>query len=257
MTGETGSIIGHRPRNGYAIVPGAIIGLGIVLAVSLAGRAGRRAGGVGLLIGGGTVALAVAAAFAGKDYVIARNLLPALVPLLVVAAAGFAALRWRRLGLALAGVLCAYWLAFAVHVDMTPNLQRPDWRDLAGRIDTSSQPRAVVSWKLAAAPLEYYLHNDAQRLYSGGVRAREIDVVARPAAARTLSGLPAGFHRVGQISEERLTLVRYIAPRPRVIGKSQLDQLRTGFRVNSILVDGGPGEASLGHLADNLPAALS
>ena len=28
MTGETGSIIGHRPRNGYAIVPGAIVAAG-------------------------------------------------------------------------------------------------------------------------------------------------------------------------------------------------------------------------------------
>ena len=257
MTGETGSIIGRRPRNGYAIVPGAIVLLGMVLAVFFAGRVGRRAASVGLVIGGGTAALAIAAAVAGKDYVIARNLFPALVPLLVSAAAGFAAFRWRRIGLALAGVLCAYWLAFAVHVDLTPNLQRPDWRDLAGKIDTSGRARAVVAWKLAADPLEFYLNNDAQRLYSGEVRVREIDVLAKPSAVRALRGLPAGFHRMGRVSEARLTLVRYVTARPRVLDYSQLKRLRTGFRVNSVLVDGGPREASLGHLVNNLPAALS
>ncbi len=257
MIGETGSIIGHRPRDGYAIVPGAIILLGIVLAVFFAGRTGRRAAGVGLLIGGGTAALAVGAALAGRDYVVARNLLPALVPLLLVAAAGFAACRWRRAGLALAGVLCAYWLAFAIHVDTTPSLQRPDWRDLAAKIDTSPKARAIVAWKLAAAPLEYYLHGDAGRLTYGRARASEVDVIFKPQAARRGPAGPLGFHRDGQVREDRLTLVRYSSPRPRTVRFSDLRRLRTGFRVNSILLDVGPRATRLDHIANTLSGTVS
>ncbi len=250
MTGETGSVIGRRPRNGYALVPGAIAIIGIGMALL---TAGRRAAGVGLAVGGGTFVLAVAVAIAGKDYVNARNLLPALVPLLVVAAIGFAAPRFRPVGLALTVVLCAYWLAFAVHVDRTPSLQRPDWRDLAVKIDTSGRDRAVVTWKLAAAPLEFYLHNDAQRVYSGRVRAREIDVLGKARVARSISELPADFHRAGTIRVGRVSLVRYLASRARTLHLGRLDRLQTGYRDNAVLVDGGAGESRLGVIANSLP----
>jgi mannosyltransferase len=252
MIGETGRVIGHNPRDGYALIPGAIAVLALGFALLAAGSRGRRAAAVGLLVGGGSVLLAVAAALAGKDYVIGRNLLPALVPLLAVVGIGLGALRFRRVGLVIATLLCAYWIAFDVHVDLTPSLQRPDWRDLAQKIDTSGQARAVVTWKLAADPLEFYMHNDAQRVYSGRVRAREIDVVAKPRAARSLSGLPADFHRAGWATEGRLTLVRYRAPQARTLHFSRLDRLRTGFGVNAILIDGGPGEARTALIANSL-----
>ena len=67
-----------------------------------------------------------AAALVGKDYVVERNLLPALVPLLAVAAIGFATDGARRLGLLLAVALCAYWLAFddPRHPDAEPAAAR-------------------------------------------------------------------------------------------------------------------------------------
>ena len=67
--------------------------------------------------------LPLAAALVGKDYVSQRNLLPALVPLGVVASIGFAASGARRVGLGLAVALCAYWLVFDILVTQTPSLQ--------------------------------------------------------------------------------------------------------------------------------------
>ena len=101
-----------------------------------------------------------------------RNLLPALVPLAIAAALGFAADRARRLGLLLAIVLCAYWVAFGVHVTQTPNLQRPDFRGITDELGPSRGPRAIVTWKLAADPVRYYLHDHAQRVYSGDWQLR-------------------------------------------------------------------------------------
>ena len=88
-----------------------------------------------------------------------RNLLPALLPLAVAAAIGFAADRARRLGLLLAVVLCAYWLAFDVYVTQTPNLQRPDFRAITEELGPPRGPRAIVTWKLAADPVRFYLHD--------------------------------------------------------------------------------------------------
>ncbi len=239
VTGETGQVIGRAPRNGYAIVPGLLVGAGMVLALLAAGRRGRRAALVGIAVGGGTVLIALLAALAGKDYAIARNLLPALVPLLAVAAVGLAAPRAGRIGLAIAAVLCAYWLAFVVHVDLTPNLQRPDWSDLAAKIDTSSRARAVVTWKLAADPLEFYLNGAVQRAYSGRLAVSEVDVVAKPRAARSVTGLPADFRFAGGVREGPLTLLRFVARNPRPVHFSRLDRLDTGFGENAIIVHGG------------------
>ncbi len=216
MIGETGQVIGHKPRNGYAMVPGADRPRSGSGWHCWRASAGRRGASVGVVVGGGTVLLAVAAAFAGKDYVIARNLLPALVPLLAVVGVGLAAPRLRLAGLALAVVLCAYWLAFDVHVARTPSLQRPDWRDLAAKIDTSGHARAVVAWKLAADPLEFYLRQRRASVSTpAGSAAREIDVVAKPRLAGSLPGLPADFHQVGRVRVGRLTLIRFVAPQAR------------------------------------------
>ena len=100
-----------------------------------------------------------------------RNLLPALVPLAAAAAVGFATAGARRVGLVLATVLCAYWVAFDIHVTQTPNLQRPDFRSSPRSWARRARPRAIVTWKLAADPVEFYLNDGSQPLYSGKRRS--------------------------------------------------------------------------------------
>ncbi len=103
-------------------------------------------------------------------------------------AIGLSADSTRRAGLILATALCAYWLAFDIHVDRTPSFQRLDFRGFAGKLGPPARPRAIVSWTLAGAPLIFYLNDGAQHL---SVPVREVDVISKPEAAGRRGNLPA------------------------------------------------------------------
>ena len=93
LAGETGHVIAEPPRERYALIPVVLIGVALLL-VALRGSPREKRGALlGLVVGLGVVLLASAAALAGKDYIVERNLLPALVPLAIVVGAGFAAER--------------------------------------------------------------------------------------------------------------------------------------------------------------------
>ena len=120
------------------------------------------------------------------------------------------------LGLLLAVALCAYWLAFDVHVTQTPNLQRPDFRTVTDALGPPRHGRrAIVTWKLAADPVRYYLHDGAVRMYGGEERIGEIDVLRKPLATGQPVNLPPSFHQVGRVRADRLTAhhLRLQAPR--------------------------------------------
>ena len=199
------------------------------------GRSGAAAA-LGLVVGLGVAALALVAALVGKDYVVERNLLPALVPLLAAAAIGFAAEGARRIGLLLAVVLCAYWVAFDIHVTQTPNLQRPDFRAITRALGSPRVPRAIVTWKLAADPVRFYLHDKSLRIFSGETPMREIDVISKSAVGAP-ERVPPQFHPVARIRFERLTLTRYMSNRVREIPFHVLRDVRTGFGVNAVVAD--------------------
>jgi mannosyltransferase len=237
LTGETGHVIAEPPRERFALIPAALIAVALLLIALRASRRERRAAALGLGLGLGVVALAVGAALAGKDYIVERNLLPALIPLAIVVAIGCAASGARRTGLICATLLCAYWLAFDIHVTRTPNLQRPDFRDLTAQLGPPRRQRAIVAWKLAADPIQFYLRGPSERVYSGEVRAREIDVVSKPVVSEPV-GLPVGFHLAERLRLERLTLTRYVSPRLQPIPFYVLRDIHTGFGSNAVVVDG-------------------
>jgi mannosyltransferase len=239
LVGETGHVIAEAPRDRYAVVPLILAGLALILVVLRGERRERRGAALGLVLGLGVAALTALAALVGKDYVVERNLLPALVPLLAVVAIGFAAAGARRLGLLLAVALCAYWLAFDVHVTQTPNLQRPDFRTVT---EALGQPRngrrAIVTWKLAADPVRYYLHDQAVRMYGGVERIDEIAVLRKPLATGQPINLPPSFHQVQRVRADRLTLNTYVSKYPMRIMFHTLRDLPTGFGDDAVLIDG-------------------
>jgi uncharacterized membrane protein len=244
LAGETGHVIAEPPRERYALIPVVLVGVALLLLALRGSSRERRAALPPLAVGLGVVALATATALLGKDYVVERNLLPALVPLVVVAAIGFGTSGARRAGLVCATVLCAYWLGYAVYVARTPNLQRPDFRELAEVLGPPVRPRAIVGWKLAADPLRFYLHDGSERVYNGKTALREIDVIKKPIAKKRTVILPSGFHQVERVRLERLTLIRYVARRHiDDIPFPVLRDLRTGFGANGVVVDGLPGGA--------------
>ena len=240
LVGETGHVIAEPPRERYALLPAILFGASLLLLAVRGTPRERRGGLIGLVLGLGVAALTLAAALLGKDYVVERNLLPALLPLAAAASIGFAVDRARRLGLLLALALCAYWLAFDVHVTQTPNLQRPDFRGITEELGPPRGPRAIVTWKLAADPVRLYLDDGSQRIYSGDWPLRTIDVISKSLEGRAVTGVPSVFHPVARVRFERLTLTRYMANRVHEIPFYALKRVHTGFGFNAVVVD-GPG----------------
>jgi mannosyltransferase len=249
VTGETGDIIGGPERPSLAFVPLALLLAAFALLAWRGSREEKRAAGVPLAVGAFTVGipLLLAIASASKDFVLARNLLPALVPLLLAAAVSLAVKRARRLGAAIAAGLLAYSLAFCVWVSFEPELQRPDWHAVADHLGEPEAPRATVLWVLGEAPLRYYLSTGAIQLKAAegyDWLVREIAFVsdgAAPPPPRRLLG--PGFREVAHEDVGRLFVRRYRLAGPG-LAPLRLRQLRKAslhWRSNGVLLDGvGP-----------------
>ena len=126
-------------------------------------RRGARIPAVVAIIG---LLVPLVLAAAGADYVITRNMLAALVPLLIVLAAGFGAHAAGRLGIAGAAALCALSVALVVAVPLDARYQRSDWRAIAEVLGPH-----VTPWTRSPSPRE-----PARSCYSGRGR--------RPASSR-------------------------------------------------------------------------
>jgi mannosyltransferase len=260
MAGETGEVIARPDSILPALFPLLLATAALALAVARGDRDARRAIAAPLAIAGATVALPLALALLvpGKDFILARNLLPALVPLLVAVAIaatlggrmarGGGRVRAGTVGAALCAALFAYSLAFSLIASFSPALQRPDWRGVAARLGPASAPRAIVTWTIGQAPLHHYLPGNSFQVFSEERfqwLVHEVDFVsngpAPPVPARLLG---PGLREVGRGSVGRLYLRRYALPGP------DLEPLRLrtvrdadlGFGSNGALVDGiGPG----------------
>jgi mannosyltransferase len=254
LAGETGHVIAEPPRERYALVPIAVIAVAPLLVALWGNRRERRGAALGVALGLGVAALAAAAALVGKDYVVERNLLPALIPLAAAAAIGLSASGARRVGLLLAVTLCAYWLGFDAYVTQTPNLQRPDFRTLTRELGQPSGRRAIVTWKLAADPVRWYLQDHALRMYGGLERVGEVDVVSKPLVAESPVNLPASFRVAQRLRLDRLTLTRYVSRYPMRIWFHTLRSLPTGFGTDAVVIDGPRSELSrIGVRARTMP----
>ena len=238
LIGETGSVLGQLTSYGYAVAPAFLVAFAALL-VALRGSAGeRRAAAIGAIVGFGVLALAVAAALVGKNYVLERNLLPALVPLALIVALAFAGKRTGLVGVAIGVALCAYWLAFDVYVTQTPSLQRPEFRSAARVLGPPHGRRAIVSWRLSPPPLKWYLADGAKRMYRGSARLDEVDILARPKARSKSVALPAPLHPAGQLTLPQFVLRRYVSPTPVLVPFTTLHALPTGFDRSGITLDG-------------------
>jgi mannosyltransferase len=248
--GETGDIIARPEHPLLMLVPALAAVAGLALVFARGARSDRRAAQIPLVIAAVTVVvpLVIGLLDSGKDYVLARNLLPALVPLLVAVAVGFTLPNARRRGAALAAVLIAYSLGFSVWASLSPALQRPNWESVATAIGEPTEPRAMVTWTLGEASLRYYLSTGSFQVRpSDGFKwwVGEIDFIsdgpAPPPPARILG---PGFSEVGYEKAGRLYVRRFATPGPelRPLRLRTVRDAELGFRTNGVLLDGiGPG----------------
>lgn len=248
--GETGDIIAQPEHPLLAVVPGLLAIAGVWLVFARGERTERRAAGIPLALAAVTVVapLAIGLLDPSKDYVLARNLLPALVPLLVALAVGFTLRAARRAGPVLAGLLVVYSLGFSIWASVSPALQRPDWHSVADAIGEPTVPRAMVTWKLGEASLRYYLSTGSIQVQpADGFRwwVGEIDFISDgKAQAPPARLLGPGFREVGYERVGRLYVRRFATPGPalRPLRLRTIRDAQLGFRTNGVLLDGiGPG----------------
>jgi hypothetical protein len=249
VSGETGDIIGEPERPGLAIFPLGCVLAALALLPWRGSRDEKRAAALPLAVAACAVALPVALALgaSGKDYVLARNLLPALLPLLVVVAIAVSSAGARRLGAVLGSALVLYSLGFCLAVAKLPSLQKPDWNAVAAKLGEASGPRAMVTWTIGEAPLRYYLASDSFQ-----VRAvegypwflHEVDFISDGRVPAPPPGvLGPSFRPAGSFAAGRLFVRRYRLPGPS-LARVKLRELRRvdlDWRTTGVLVDGvGP-----------------
>jgi mannosyltransferase len=249
MVGETGDIISQSERPLLGLLPG-LLALASLALIRLRGDSGeRRAAAIPLAVVSVCVGVPLALGLLdpAKDFVLARNLIPALVPLLVAIAIGLSLRRARRVGAVLAAALLTYSLGFSVWASVSPGLQRPDWDPLAAELGEPTVPRAMVTWTLGAASLRYYLSTGSIQAHpSEGFEwwVGELDFISdgpAPPPPRRLRG--PGFREVGYERVGRLYMRRYVTPGPDLqrLRLRPVRRAELGFRSNGVLLDGiGP-----------------
>jgi 4-amino-4-deoxy-L-arabinose transferase-like glycosyltransferase len=248
--GETGDVIARPERPLAGLLPLALIVAALALLLARGDRSERRRAGIALAIGAVTVAvpLALALISPSKDYVLARNLLPALVPLLVAVAIAVTLRGARRSGALLGILLVAYSFGFCVWASVSPALQRPDWDAIANRLGEPAAPRAMVTWTLGEASLRYYLSTGSFQVSpSEGLDwlVGEVDLISNgPAPPPPARLLGPGFREASYEQVGRLYIRRYtvIGPGLKPLRLREVRDARLGFRTNGVLLDGiGPG----------------
>jgi mannosyltransferase len=250
VTGETGDIIGQPERPPLAFVPLALCLAAFVLLALRGDRDERRAAALPLTVG--VIALGIpvllALASSSKDYVLARNLLPALIPLLIVVAIGLTLPAAKRLGAVIGAGLIVYSLGFSIAASALPQFQRPDWDAVAGRLGEPDGPRAMVTWTLGEAPLRYYLSTGSFQVRASEQipwLVHEVDFISQggpPKPGRRMLG--PGFRPSGSEDVGPLLIRRYSMAGPG-LAPLLLRRLRhadLNFRTTGVLLDGvGPG----------------
>ncbi|HXF00524.1 MAG TPA: glycosyltransferase family 39 protein [Solirubrobacterales bacterium] len=215
---------------GGALLLAAAIGL-IATRASRAERAGAVAAGA---VGGGALALPLLLAVVGTDFINPRNLIGALVPLLIVLAIGFGCRGAGKAGLAGGAATCALFVAVLLVVDVSAQMQRPDWRGAAEALASPAESRVLVVPRNGDDALAYYLGAGKQSLGSR-LRTREIDVLS---TNYRVKDPPEPFELV---HEERrapfFLLWRYRARRPQPIRLRDLAGRRVLSERSAVLIE--------------------
>jgi 4-amino-4-deoxy-L-arabinose transferase-like glycosyltransferase len=266
LTGYSGGPLGHGIELLVALplLVGVLLGGWRLLGAPARSREGAA---ICLWIAAFAVLAPIVLAVLGADYLAPRNLVGAMIPLSVLIAILLAAID-GLLGWLLAGVGAAAFLAVTIDVDLSPRLQRGNWRDVAkllraplqaqeagalqgspaGSTTAAGAGRVLTTVELGAAPLEYYLHEMHLRNLSrhDAVTVSEIDATGysplRPGAANP----PApGFRLLERRNVHGLVVYRFVSSIPRTVSEADLRRQVITNAHPEVLV---PSDASLSRL---------
>ncbi|MGH2855108.1 MAG: glycosyltransferase family 39 protein [Solirubrobacteraceae bacterium] len=235
LTGYSGAPLGHGVELLVAVEILAAMGYGLWRVLTPQESRGALLA-LGLAACG--VLIPVAMAAAGADYLAPRNVVAAMIPLSAMIAVIASAQRTGRTGIAMVGLIAVTGAALSVDVDLSPRLQRGDWRGLAQAIRAeppgagggsaqteieSPSTRAITTVELGAAPLEYYLPPLRNLPRGSAVRVSEIDETGY-APLRPGAGEPPapGFRLVERRNVNGLILYRFRSATPRTVAEAAL-----------------------------------
>lgn len=162
----------------------------------------------------------------GADYLAPRNLVGAMIPVTAVIAVVAAWPGTGRAGAALAATMALGFLAISVDVDLSPSLQRGNWRDLAKALRGGAggaRERAVTTVELGSAPLEYYMPGLHKLTPHTSVLVREIDETGYQPLLASAGAPPApGFRLAARLDVDGLFVYRFVSPVARAVSEETL-----------------------------------
>jgi mannosyltransferase len=235
LTGYTGSALGH----GIELLVALPILAGIALGLwRMTGPGGdrdspispQRGLTIALTLAACGVLIPIALVAFGADYLAPRNLIASMIP---VTAAVAVLVAWpaagprRRAGLAatsaIAGLIVLAFLAISIDIELSPRLQRGNWRGLAAALRVAPHERVITTVELGTAPLEYYMPGLCGVAPGGSVRVREIDETGYKPLVASAGEPPApGFHLLSRIDIDGLIAYRFVSPVVRRVSEASL-----------------------------------
>jgi mannosyltransferase len=176
----------------------------------------------------------------GADYLAPRNLVAAMIPVTAVIAVLAVWPGTGRTGFVLAATIALAFVAISVDVDLSPRLQRGDWRDVARALRGAPRERAITTVELGSAPLEYYLPGLHNLREGGYVRVSEIDETGYAPLRSSAEEPPApGFRLLAQLDVKGLIVYRFASTVPRLVSEATLRRHVITLATPEVLVPNG------------------
>ncbi len=260
LTGYSGAPLGH----GVELLVALPIFAGLVVGcLRLRGNAAERAGGpwrqrysiaqygemmaarIPLEIAACGILIPVVLVAFGADYLAPRNLVAAMIPVTVVIAV---VVMWagkidRSVSVVAVGLVVTIALAFlaiSLDVDLSPRLQRGNWRDVAKALRGAPHERTITTVELGSAPLEYYLPGLHNLRAGSSVLVSEIDETGY-APLRASAGEPPapGFRLLTHLDIDGLIVYRFVSPVARLVTEATLRRHVITLASPDVLVPAG------------------
>jgi uncharacterized membrane protein len=201
-------------------------------------RTPERAAAMLTLVAACGVLIPLAFAAIGSDYLAPRNLVAAMIPVTALVALLGTVRRDDVLATTLLVLSVLALAAITLDVNLSPRLQRGDWRGVARvlRRPAAQAPaprprasgardvgRAITTVELGAAPLEYYLPGLRNLAPGRSVLVSEIDETGY-APLRASAGEPPapGFHLQSRVDVNGLVVFRFVSAVPREVAEAAL-----------------------------------
>jgi len=178
----------------------------------------------------------------GADYLAPRNLVAAMIPVACLIALVTTWPGTARAGVAVSAAIALAFLAISIDVDLSPRLQRGNWRDVARALRGAGggRDRAITTVELGSAPLEYYLHGLHGLHRGSSVLVDEIDETGYAPLRASAGRQPApGFHLLARLDIDGLIVYRFVSARPQLVSEATLRRHVITLAPPDVLVPAG------------------